>query len=530
MPTGAEGELVADLVLVAVLFVGVIVLTPAAAHWGVPQPVVLTIFGLAVALVPVSPVLSLDPELILPVVLPPLLFAATQRTTVREFRDNAGAVFFLAVGLTLASLAVVAGVAHLLGLPWAIALVLGAMVSPPDPVAATAVARRLRLPHRLVTILEGEGMFNDATALVAFKVAVVVAVTGDLSAPMIGTELVLALVAGTGVGLLVGYLAKLALSVLHDAYAETTLTVLVPFLAYVAAEQLQGSGVLAVLAVGLFLRTYGHEATTSRGWLLGRAVWSYADFLITSLVFALLGFELVKVIGAQAVTGRTLVLALSVVLALLVVRGVWVFVSAGLGRRRARRRDRTWPQGWRESAVVSWAGMRGVVTVATALALPETVDGGAAFPFREEIVVVALGTVLVTLVAQGLTLGPLTNRLGVGREDDEAAEVAQLRAEAAQAALDELRGGALDGVTEPVRRAATLQYEGYLSAQQAMEQARRSGSVDGDDPADRLGAVLSRATDVERSLVLAARRRGAVSPASADRVLRDIEGRVLRDF
>lgn len=521
----------ADVALVVVLVVGVVVLTPMADRLRVPQPVLLTIFGLVVALVPVSPVLEVDPDLILPVVLPPLLFAATQRTTAREFRDNAEAVFFLAVGLTLVTLAVVAVVAHLVGLPWPAALVLGAMVSPPDPVAATAVARRLRLPHRIVTILEGEGMFNDATALVAFKVAVAAAVTGNLSGPDVGIELVLAVVAGTAVGLALGFLARVVLAAVHDAYAETTLTVLVPFLAYAGAERLHGSGVLAVLGLGLFLRTYGHEATTSRGWLLGRAVWSYADFLITSLVFALLGFELVRVIGSTAVTRRTVVLGLSVVLTLLVVRAAWVFSSAWLARVRARRRDQPWPVGWRESAVVSWAGMRGVVTVAAALALPETVEGGATFPFRDQIVVVALASVLVTLVVQGLTLGPLTGRLGVGRDDDDSAEVARLRTEAARAALQELRGGALDGVAELVRRAATLQYEGYLSAQGAMEQARRSGTDDDDDdPAHQLRAALRRATDVERALVLAARRRGQVSPASADEVLRDIEGRVLRDF
>ncbi len=517
--------------LIAVFLVAVVVLTPLSDRIRVPQPVALTIFGLVLASLPFAPELRLEPEYILPVVLPPLLFAATQRATVREFRDNAGAVLLLAVGLTLFTVGAVAVVAHSFDLPWWPALVLGAMVSPPDPVAATAVARKLRLPHRLVTILEGEGMFNDATALVAFKVTLAAVVTGEVSAPGIGLELVVGLVAGTVVGLVLGLLTQRLLAVVHDAYAETTLTVLVPFLAYIGAERLGGSGVLAVLALGLFLRTYGHAATTSQGWLLGRAVWSYADFLITSLVFAILGYELVTIIAHTDVTRDSVVLAGLVVATLVVVRGGWVFASSALAARRARSREVPWPRGWRESAVVSWAGMRGVVTVAAALALPHTIDTGDDFPGHDEIVVVALTVVLVTLVIQGLTLSPLTAALGVGRQDDDTREIAELRRRAGQAALDHLRGTGLEGVRAEVAHAATLQYEGYLSAQEAIDQARRTGDEESDDMlVDELSNVLREATDIERSLVLDARRRGRVSPASADEVLRDIEGRVLRDF
>ncbi|MFY0408576.1 cation:proton antiporter [Solicola sp. PLA-1-18] len=518
-----------SVVLIAAFMVGVVVLTPLSGRVGVPQPVALTIFGLCLALLPAAPDLELEPELILPVVLPPLLFAATQRATVREFRDNAGAVLFLAVGLTLFTIGAVATVAHVYDLPWWPALVLGSMVSPPDPVAATAVARKLRLPHRLVTILEGEGMFNDATALVAFNVTLAAVVTGQVSGVGIGVDLVLGVLVGVAVGLGLGVVSRQLLTVVHDAYAETTLTVLVPFLAYIGAERLGGSGVLAVLALGLFLRTFAHTATTSRGWLLGRAVWSFADFLVTSLVFTILGYELVRTIGRTEVTARSVVLSALVVATLVVVRGGFVFTSSMLAARRAGRRDVAWPSGWRESAVVSWAGMRGVVTVAAALALPVSIDDGAAFPGRDQIVVVALVVVLVTLVLQGLTLAPLTSRLGVTRPDDDVREVAELRRRAAQAALDHLRGPGLDGVRVEVAQAATLQYEGYLSAQQAIAYAR-TPTDEGTDMREELGQVLRGATGVERSMVLAARRRGTVSPASADDVLRDIEGRALRDF
>ena len=516
--------------LTVVLVLGVIVLTPVADRVRIPQPVLLTIFGLVLALASPSTQLSLDPELILPVVLPPLLFAATQRTTVNEFREHAGAVFVLAVGLTVATVAVVAVVAHAAGLPWSVAWVLGAMVSPPDPVAATAVARRLRLPHRLVTILEGEGMFNDATALVAYKVAIVAAVTGDITAVDVGLELVEAVVLGVLVGLSLGYASRVLLARIHEGHTETTVTVLVPFVAYVGAEHVNGSGVLAVLVLGLYLRTFAHDATTSGGWLLGRAVWSYADFLLTSLVFALLGFELVAVIRSTSVDQHTIRLALLVVGTLIVFRAAWIFPAAWIGRLRAKRKDLPVPTGWRESAVVSWAGMRGVVTVATALALPTVVSSGGALPHRDEIVAVALIAVLLTLVVQGLTLTPLTKFLGVGSDADDAKEISALRLRATQAALEEIRERSPDA-DEDVRKAAVAQYEGYLTAQQTMDRARsRDGSEETEQRGRALESLLSRATDIERQLVLGARRTGEVSAGSADEVLRDIENRALRDF
>ncbi len=515
--------------LAALLVAGVVVMTPLAERTGVPQPVLLTVFGACLALLPSTHVLDLDPELILPLVLPPLLFAATQRTTVQEFRQQARAVLLLAVGLTLATVAVVAFVAHACGLPWAPAWVLGAVVSPPDPVAATAVARKLRLPHRLVTILEGEGMFNDATALVAYKVAVAAAVTGQLTLRHSLLELASALAFGTGVGLFLGWVTQQVLAAIEEPYAETTVTVLVPFVAYVGAERLGGSGVLAVLTLGLFLRSFAHAGTTSRGWLLGRAVWSYVDFLVTSLVFALLGLELVEVLDSTEGASSTATLAGAVVGTLVVFRAAWIFPAAWLAGRRARRTDTASPVGWRESAVVSWSGMRGVVTVATALALPMSVDGGTDFPHRDSIVVVALVSVLVTLVVQGLTLAPLVAWLGVAQHAGDDGGLADLRGRSARAALEHLRSRPAGAVPEQIRRAAIVQYEGFVVAQQAMSTVRRSderGSTGGDE----LAVLLREASGVERDIVLEARRRGTVTAAAADEVLRDIEGRALRDF
>jgi monovalent cation/hydrogen antiporter len=532
------------LVLAALVVAGIVVLTPVSDRVPVPQPVLLLVYGLLLALVPGLPGLAVNPGLVLPVVLPPLLFAATQRTTLGQFRQEAGPVLLLAVGLTLATVGVVAVVGHLAGLPWAAAAVLGAIVAPPDPVAATAVARSLRLPERMVTILEGEGMFNDATALVAYKIAVGAAVTGAVAAGKAALELALAVVVGVGVGLAAGWLTRRALAALDDASAETTLTLAVPFAAYLGAEHLQGSGVLAVLTLGLFLRTSGHRALTARGWVLGRSVWNYADFLVTSLVFVLVGYELTTVVRSVTIDADTVQLAVVVLAAVVLVRPVWIFPASAVLRAVARRRERGVPYGWRDTAVVSWAGMRGVVTVATALALPAGPTDGPAFPWRQDVVLVGLACVFVTLVGQGMTLTPLISLLGVTTAGDEDGEVASLRRRALQAALDALRRESGPGDDDPACRAVILQYEGRLRshdliqrvgrAEEDLPSAHPDPQHDGTDEArreelqQRLREAFQRASDVEREVVLTARAGGEVSPGAADEVLDDIEARASR--
>lgn len=517
--------------LVGALIAGIVVLTPLADKLRIPLPVLLTMFGILVPLFPFVPSLRVDSELILPLVLPPLLFAATQRATVRDFRNNAREIMLLAVGLTLVTGVVVAVVAHALGMDWGPAFVLGAIVSPPDPVAATAVARRLRLPGGMVTVLEGEGMFNDATALVFYKVVVGAVVAGSLSVATVGENLVLALVVGLGVGLAAGWLSTLALSHLHIAAPETTVTLAVPFVVYLLADRLEGSGVLAVLALGLYLRTFGHTAVTSQGWLLGRAVWSYADYFITSAVFVFIGFELTAVLEDSPLEDGTIALAVLVVLALVATRFAWMFPAVWVSRwRRKRLASQASPRSARETAVTAWAGMRGVVTIATALALPAATHAGDAFPERSTIVFVALVTVLATLVLQGLTLAPVVRWLRVGGDSSVAHEVRTLRRRAMVAALDVITS---DDVETPqrVREAVALQYEGYLAAHDALRTARHGRDDDEDDPGDEneVEALLRRASEAEREVVIRARRLGEASPEAADVVLSEVELRAARD-
>ena len=523
----------APLVLV-LLVVGVVVLTPVATRTKVPQPVLLTLFGLVVGFLPNTTEIAVSPELVLPVVLPPLLFAATQRTTVREFRDHAGPVLVLAVGLTLATV-VVASLAHLPGRAVAGGLGAGCGGLAPRPGRRHRGGRPSSSPPPAghgprgrghVQRRHGPGRLQGGRRRRRHRLLLGrSASAGSSCSPWSWASWSAPRPASR---------PRWVLSRIHDGYVETTVTVAVPFAAYVGAEHLRGSGVLAVLVLGpVAAHLQPRRDRRPRAGCWAASCWSYADFLITSLVFALLGYELIKVVERLELDAETVRLPAVTIAVVIGFRFAWVFPTVFLARLRARRRDVPLPGDWREATVVSWAGMRGVVTVATALALPEVVDGGADFPMRDTLVVVAFGTVLVTLVAQGLTLAPLTQRLGVSSDHDEQQEAFELRQEAARAALAYVETcDDVEDLHDEVREAARVQYAGLLTAQDAMQEARRIDRLEDDDrtPADELLDLLTRATDVERQLVLEHRRHGRVSAISADEVLREIEGRALRDL
>jgi CPA1 family monovalent cation:H+ antiporter len=266
---------------------------------------------------------------------------------------------------------------------------------------------------------------------------------------------------------------------------------------------------------------------SSAGWLLGRSVWQYTEFAVSGLVFAFLGLELVAVLGHFSLlrNGEVLGLAGAVVGGLFLVRTAAMSLSTALAGRRARRTGSATPYGWRESAVASWAGMRGVVTVATALALPVTAHGGGPLPYRRDVVLVSLLVVFVTLVGQGLTLAPLIRRLGVASEVDVRSDVRRLHRVAAEAALEQLREA--DDVDDEVRKAVIRQYESRLGYRRDVLDLVE-GEAGGDQAAGQLRGLLARASEAERDAVLQARRSGEVAPAAADDVLFDVEARALR--
>jgi Na+/H+ antiporter len=417
------------------------------------EPLLLVVVGVAASFLPGLPDYQLDPGVVLYLVLPPLLFAAAWESSYINLRGNIRPITLLSVGLVLFTIAVVGLVAHaaIPGLPLAAAFALGAILAPTDAVAATAIGRALGLPRQLLVILGGESMINDATALTAYRVAVGAAAgTGFSLWTGIGQFLLVA-VGGVVVGGLLALAAQWLQQRVRDPLLENTVLLLTPFLAYGLAERLDVSGVLAVVVAGIYLSHQAPRRSTYATRLQGVAVWRLIEFLLESVVFALIGLQLTAVL--RDLSGRSVGGLLSAGALLLVVviaaRFAWVFPATYLPRllsRRLRARDPSPP--WTYPAVLSWAGMRGVVSLAAAFAL--TAD----FPQRDLILYLTFVVVIGTLVLHGLTLPALIRRLGVtGREraGDDLAEAAAQHA-AANAALErlELLAGADGQVPEDI--------------------------------------------------------------------------------
>ncbi len=419
-----------------------VVLVVAARLLRVPDPVALVLGGLAVALVPGVPEIEVDPEVFLVGVLPILLFGAAVDLPPRELKATARPVASLAVGLVVVTTAAVAVVAHSLvpGLSWAMAFVLGALVSPPDPVAATTVARQVGLPRRLATIIEGEGLFNDGTALVVYRVALGAVTTGTFSLLLGGLQFLLVVAGGVVVGLLIARLAGWLVGLLHEPVVENVVLLAIPFVAYLAAEAVEVSGVLAALTAGLAFTDLAHRGVTPAARLQGRGVIDVAVFLLTGLSFLVVGLELRPVLAGGSVLDLASVVGIGLVLCLVLVavRVAWVFGVWALERRR------TDPGlgDWRWPVVLSWTGMRGAVSLAAALTLPRTLPDRD-FDERGSVIALVFLVVVVTLVAQGATLRPLALRLRLaGGEEDSAAHLARVRRlleESALARLEEMR-------------------------------------------------------------------------------------------
>ncbi|MBS0641985.1 MAG: Na+/H+ antiporter [Proteobacteria bacterium] len=420
-----------------------------AAQWlKVPLAVVLVLGGMALAFVPGLPTIELEPQLALALFLPPLLQMSAYRTDWPGFRSSLRPILLLALGAVLFTTLVVAATARLLlpELPWAAAIALGAIVAPPDAVAATSVLRNFNIPKRLVTVLEGESLLNDASSLVLFRFAVAAAATGTTSLGWASVQFVVAAAGGVAVGWLVGRAAMWVFSHLEDTLLDILVALLAGFAAYIAAERLHVSGVLAAVACGLVLGRQQHAEFSARTRVEAAAVTDFFEFVLTALVFVLIGLQLRGILlrledhNAWQLAG----LAVAVSAALVLSRFAWVYPVTWVPRalsRTVRERDPMPP--WSHAAVVSWAGMRGVVSMAAAMALPE------GFPERDTLVFLAFCAIFTTLILQGTTLGPLIRWLGVNVPDGVpvpgvAPNALEARREATEAAIeaveDEMEG------------------------------------------------------------------------------------------
>jgi Na+/H+ antiporter len=420
----------------------VVALTAFARRLPVPTPILQLVAGFIVALIPGITVPELDPELVFFVFLPPVIWSAAMFTSVRDFRRNIGPITTLAVGLVVATTVVVAIVAHHLfvGLPWAAAIALGAIISPPDAVAATAIVSRLPVPRRVVTILEGESLVNDASALTLYRAAVAAAVTGSFSW---GESLVRFFIdsgVGSLVGLIVAWLIIRAAHLTKDSLAEALLTLAGPYVAWLTAEQLHVSPVLACVAGGVYLNQRLSTAVSPTSRIQTRTIWDLATFLLNAMIFLLLGAQIGMLLGMVPNASRWAVLRNGGLITLVAIgaRILWVPFFTVCRRASPEIRAREPRPRWRALFLVSWTSMRGVVTLATALALPRTTASGASFPFRTEIILVAMCVIVLTLFAQGLSLTSIVRALRFEPEGAHLAEERLARREATRRGAEAL--------------------------------------------------------------------------------------------
>lgn len=431
----------------------------AARRTPVPAPLLLVAVGLVVAYVPGVPGYELDPEVVLPLLLPPLLYTAATDSSYLDLRAHLRPIALLSVGYVLFATLAVGWVAYLIvpGLPLTAALVFGAVVAPPDAVAATAVARRVGLPSKITTILQGESLVNDATAITAYKVALAAAVGEGATWAGGIREFLLAAVGGVVVGLVLMVPIHWLRTHLNEALLQNTLSLLIPFVAYGIAEQVHASGVLAVVVVALYL---GHRAweVDFATRLQEEAVWKMVAFVLESAVFALIGLQLPVVLkGLGQYEGASAAwYAVVVFVAVVVARFVWVYPATFLprllsSRIRAREENPT----WKAPFIIGWAGMRGVVSLAIAFSIPLTMDGGAGFPERNLLLFLTFTTVIGTLVVQGLSLPPLIRLLKLPGRDIQAETLAEANAQAqasrvAEQRLDELLADERNALPPPL--------------------------------------------------------------------------------
>jgi monovalent cation/hydrogen antiporter len=515
----------ADSLALLAILAAVALLLVAAERTSIPYPILLVVGCLGLGFIPGIPDFQLPPDLVLVAVLPPLLYGTAFFTSLRDLRENAFAITLLAVGLVLCTMVIVAVVAHELipGLSWGVAFVLGAVVSPTDPTAATAIAERLGLPRRLVAVIEGESLVNDGTALVAYKFAVLAVVSGSFSMGDAAASFTLNVFGGIALGLGIGFLVRQLRKRIEDPALAITISLMSGYFAYLPATALGVSGVLAAVTIGIYMGWYTPELTTWQSRLQGVAVWEITFFLLNALLFALIGLQLPVIVDAlSGYSPATLVGYAAVVsVAVIATRLLWVvpgtFLTAWM-----RRETRPMPNPGRSSIVLGWAGMRGAVSLAAALALPLTTDAGELFPNRELVIYLTFGVILASLVVQGLSFPALLKLLGLedeGRAEKEENKARIYATEAALARLDELAN------EEWVHEATLERIRGLFNFRRERFRSRFDPESDGMIESRSLDyqRLLKELLTAERSAVFDLRRERRIDDLVMRRVIRDLD-------
>jgi monovalent cation/hydrogen antiporter len=513
-------------IILGLLFVAALV-QPLARRLDVPLAIAQVVCGLLLSAMPFVPRVEFDPELTFTLFVPPLLFWASTTGSLRDVRRNARPILLLAVALVLVTTAAVAVIAHAVApqLPWASAFVLGAIVAPPDADVTTSIARRLGVPPRLVTILEGETLLNDTAAFVTYRMAVRAAVIGTFSLAQAAVGFVAIAAGGVVVGLAVGWLVAQLTRLLADSVVETTISLLTPFAAYLIAERVGASGVLAVVTAGFCFSRFVPRTVSPRTRVRARSMWETVTFLIGGLVFTLIGVQLGRLAPLLWRGGDWSVLRVAGLVSATVIgaRLIWVFLAAYVPRfasPRLRARD-PYPS-WRTLAVVAWAGLRGGDTLVMVLAVPYRTAAGTPFPGRETVIAVAFGVILATLIVQGLTLRPLIRRLALPHDDTVEAEERHARLEAARASrkrLEELteRENLPRGAVTYLRAAISLR------TRLDLDEIDHSGGHDGQTSEDVLRQAEQEVRDAAREAVVRLRDRNVIGQEALRRVQNDLD-------
>jgi Na+/H+ antiporter len=514
-------------IVLAALFVAVAGLNAVSRWINVPYPILLVLGGLVLGLVPGMPEIELDPDLVLVVFLPPLLYSAAFFSDLTALRAQLRPITLAAIGLVLLTIGAVAVVGHeAIGLSWPMAFALGAIVSPTDPVASTAIMRRLRAPRRLVNLVEGESLVNDATALVAYKVAIAAAVGGSFSAMDAGLEFLGAAAGGIAIGLVIGFVVAEIRRRLDDTPTELTISLLTAYAAFIPADELGLSGVLASVTTGVYLGWRAPEIASPQTRLQGFAVWEILVFLLNATLFILIGLQLPVIAEGldSYTTGELIGYAAAVCAIVIAARFAFLFTMPYLIRaldRRPAQRERRASARFR--IVTAWSGMRGAVSLAAALALPLETDAGAPLPDRDIVLFVTFALILVTVVGQGLTLPYLIRALGVQEDGaEEEAEEARARYTAARAALERLDELAAEDWT----RDDTVDRTRRLLEFRQRRVKVRAGKIDDEDGIEERSLAYQR---LMRELYIA-QRRAVVELRNGGTISNDVMHRIEREL
>jgi CPA1 family monovalent cation:H+ antiporter len=501
---------VGDIELLVFMLLAVALLAGLGLRSGVPYPVALVLGGLVIGLVPGLPSPELDPDIVFFVFLPPLLYSAAVTSSWPELKANAWPIVLLAVGLVLLTIGAVAEVAHVvIGIPWVEAFVLGAVLGPTDPVSAAAVLDRLGVTGHAKTILEGESLVNDGTGLTAYKIALTAVVSGAGSGPHIALRFVVVAGGGIAIGLAAGWVFARLRKLVTDPALDVTLSIVTPFVAYVPAEQLGVSGVLAVVTAGVYVGARSLDVIEAATRLRTLAFWESASFLLDGLLFLLIGLQIPTILrGIQGADAPGLAgYGLLITAVVMIVRLAWMLLVPPLLHSHTPRPERL---------AIGWSGMRGALSLAAALAIPT-----AGFADRDLVIFITYAVVVLTLVVPGLTLAPLLRRVGLTEDEARVRQDAEARLSITHAALERLEDLAADGAPEHLVARLRERYESRVDRLET--RLGENPETEQDTDVAVIGRLLAELIEAEREDLRRMRRERSYTAETLREVERELD-------